>query len=235
MVIIRLSRSGAKKNPYYFITVADSRKPRDGAFIERLGFYNPLAQGQEEVLRIDHKKIDEWIAKGAQLSERVKKLLKDSKLSPEDLEKRKAKKKEKADAKKAAILAKQQDELKAEAESAAEDTPTEAVPVEAEAEDTSTEAEPVETEAAAEQAEDTPTEAEPVETEAAAEQAEDTPTEAEPVEAEPVETEQAEDTPTEAEPVETEEAPIVEEEINESSSEKDSKSGADTKSSPSDK
>ena len=60
MVIIRLSRSGAKKNPYYFITVADSRKPRDGAFIERLGFYNPLAQGQEEVLRIDHKKIDEW-------------------------------------------------------------------------------------------------------------------------------------------------------------------------------
>ena len=72
MVIIRLSRSGAKKNPYYFITVADSRKPRDGAFIERLGFYNPLAQGQEEVLRIDHKKIDEWIAKGAQLSDRVK-------------------------------------------------------------------------------------------------------------------------------------------------------------------
>ena len=216
MVIIRLSRSGAKKNPYYFITVADSRKPRDGSFIERLGFYNPLAQGQEEELRVDHKKIDEWIAKGAQLSERVKKLLKDSKLSSEDLEKRKTKKKEKADAKKAAILAKQQDELKAEAESAAEDTPTEAVPVEAEAEDTSTEAEPVETEAAAEQAEDTPTEAEPVE-------------------AEPVETEQAEDTPTEAEPVETEEAPIVEEEINESSSEKDSKSGADTKSSPSDK
>ena len=125
MVIIRLSRSGAKKNPYYFITVADSRKPRDGAFIERLGFYNPLAQGQEEVLRIDHKKIDEWIAKGAQLSERVKKLLKDSKLSPEDLEKRKAKKKEKADAKKAAILAKQQEELKAEA---AEETPAEEEP-----------------------------------------------------------------------------------------------------------
>ena len=125
MVIIRLSRSGAKKNPYYFITVADSRKPRDGAFIERLGFYNPLAQGQEEVLRIDHKKIDEWIAKGAQLSDRVKKLLKDSKLSPEDLEKRKVKKKEKADAKKAAILAKQQEELKAEA---AAETPAEEEP-----------------------------------------------------------------------------------------------------------
>ena len=75
--------------------MADSRKPRDGAFIERLGFYNPLAQGQEEVLRIDHKKIDEWIAKGAQLSERVKKLLKDSKLSPEDLEKERLRKKRK--------------------------------------------------------------------------------------------------------------------------------------------
>ena len=139
MVIIRLSRSGAKKNPYYFITVADSRKPRDGAFIERLGFYNPLAQGQEEVLRIDHKKIDEWIAKGAQLSERVKKLLKDSKLSPEDLEKRKAKKKEKADAKKAAILAKQQEELKAEA---AEETPAEEEPAAEAAEETPAEVEP---------------------------------------------------------------------------------------------
>ena len=50
MVVIRLSRSGAKKNPYYFITVADSRNARDGAFIERLGFYNPSAKGQEEIL-----------------------------------------------------------------------------------------------------------------------------------------------------------------------------------------
>ena len=47
MVIIRLARSGAKKNPYYFITVADERRPRDGAFIERLGFFNPTAMGQE--------------------------------------------------------------------------------------------------------------------------------------------------------------------------------------------
>ncbi len=139
MVIIRLSRSGAKKNPYYFITVADSRKPRDGAFIERLGFYNPLAQGQEEVLRIDHKKIDEWIEKGAQLSDRVKKLLKDSKLSPEDLEKRKVKKKEKADAKKAAILAKQQEELKAEA---AAETPAEEEPAAEAAAETPAEEEP---------------------------------------------------------------------------------------------
>ena len=59
MVIIRLARSGAKKNPYYFITVADERRPRDGAFIERLGFFNPTANGQEERLRIDLEKIDE--------------------------------------------------------------------------------------------------------------------------------------------------------------------------------
>ena len=63
MVVIRLSRSGAKKNPYYFITVADSRKARDGAFIERLGFYNPSAKGKEEILRIDIEKIDEWVSK----------------------------------------------------------------------------------------------------------------------------------------------------------------------------
>ena len=47
MVIIRLARSGAKKNPYYFITVADERRPRDGAFIEKLGFFNPTANGQD--------------------------------------------------------------------------------------------------------------------------------------------------------------------------------------------
>ena len=63
MVIIRLARSGAKKNPYYFITVADERRPRDGAFIERLGFFNPTANGQEERLRIDLEKIDETFRK----------------------------------------------------------------------------------------------------------------------------------------------------------------------------
>ena len=57
MVIIRLARSGAKKNPYYFITVADERRPRDGAFIERLGFFNPSAKGQEERIRIDLEKL----------------------------------------------------------------------------------------------------------------------------------------------------------------------------------
>ena len=121
MVVIRLSRSGAKKNPYYFITVADSRNARDGAFIERLGFYNPSAKGQEETLRIDIEKVDEWVSKGAQISDRVKRLIKDSKLSAEELDARKAAKKDKADAKKAAALAAKQEEIKKQAEEAAEE------------------------------------------------------------------------------------------------------------------
>ena len=131
MVVIRLSRSGAKKKPYYFITVADSRNARDGAFIERLGFYNPSAKGQEETLRIDIEKIDEWVSKGAQVSERVKRLISDSKLSPEELDARKASKKDKADAKKAAALAAKQEEIKNQAEEVAEDaTPVEQAPAE---------------------------------------------------------------------------------------------------------
>ena len=84
MVIIRLARSGAKKNPYYFITVADERRPRDGAFIERLGFFNPSAKGQEERLRIDVEKLEDWVSKGAQVSDRIKSLIKESKLTPEE-------------------------------------------------------------------------------------------------------------------------------------------------------
>ena len=105
MVIIRLARSGAKKNPYYFITVADERRPRDGSFIERLGFFNPSARGQEERLRVDLDKISEWVSKGAQLSERVQTLVKEAKLSPEDLQAKLDAKKAKSDAKKAAVEA----------------------------------------------------------------------------------------------------------------------------------
>ena len=131
MVIIRLARSGAKKNPYYFITVADERRPRDGAFIERLGFFNPMARGQEERLRLDLDKLNEWISKGAQVSDRVKALVKESKLTPEELEAKIAAKKARAEAKKAAIaekLAKEAEE-KAEQEAPAE----EAAPAEEEA------------------------------------------------------------------------------------------------------
>lgn len=79
MVTIRLARSGAKKRPFYHLTVADSRNPRDGRFIERVGFFNPLAKGQEESLRINQERIEYWVAKGAQLSDRVAKLIKDAK------------------------------------------------------------------------------------------------------------------------------------------------------------
>lgn len=78
MVTIRLSRGGSKKRPFYHITVADSRKSRDGRFIERVGFFNPIARGQEERLRIENDRVDHWVAQGAQMSERVAKLIKEA-------------------------------------------------------------------------------------------------------------------------------------------------------------
>jgi len=76
MVVIRLSRGGAKKRPFYHVTVTDRRNSRDGRFIERLGFFNPGARGKEERLRIDRDGIEAWVAKGAQVSPRVASLLK---------------------------------------------------------------------------------------------------------------------------------------------------------------
>ncbi len=75
MVKIRLSRGGAKKKPFYHIVVADSRKARDGRNIERLGFFNPVARGQEERLRLDLERVDYWKGVGAQISDRVKTLV----------------------------------------------------------------------------------------------------------------------------------------------------------------
>ena len=75
MVTIRLSRGGAKKRPYYTVVVTDSRNKRDGRCIERVGFFNPLAKGQEETLRLDMERITHWIGLGAQTSERVTKLI----------------------------------------------------------------------------------------------------------------------------------------------------------------
>ncbi|MEX0963473.1 MAG: 30S ribosomal protein S16 [Pseudohongiellaceae bacterium] len=71
MVTIRLSRGGAKKRPFYHITVSDSRNARDGRFIERIGFFNPRAKGQEERLRLDRDRLDYWTGQGAQPSPRV--------------------------------------------------------------------------------------------------------------------------------------------------------------------
>lgn len=76
MVSIRLSRGGAKKRPFYHIVVTDQRNRRDGRYIERLGFFNPVARGAEEKLRIDLDRVEHWIGHGAQPSERVSTLLK---------------------------------------------------------------------------------------------------------------------------------------------------------------
>jgi len=78
MVTIRLARGGSKKRPFYHLTVSDSRNARNGRFIERVGFFNPVARGQEERLRIDAERVAYWKSQGAQLSERVAKLVKDS-------------------------------------------------------------------------------------------------------------------------------------------------------------
>lgn len=75
MVTIRLSRGGAKQRPFYRVTVADKRTSRDGRFIEQLGFFNPGAQGQEERLRIDLARVQYWQDQGAQVSQRVAKLV----------------------------------------------------------------------------------------------------------------------------------------------------------------
>ena len=70
MVTIRLARSGAKKRPFYHIVVADSRSPRDGRFIERLGFYNPIAVGAEEKLRVNTDRVEYWVSQGHSLPPR---------------------------------------------------------------------------------------------------------------------------------------------------------------------
>lgn len=81
MLTIRLSRVGAKKRPFYQVTVTDSRSARDGRFIERVGFFNPIASGKEERVRLDMERIDHWVKNGAQLSDRVAKLVSDSRKS----------------------------------------------------------------------------------------------------------------------------------------------------------
>jgi|TARA_B100000745_G_scaffold195262_1_gene128562 small subunit ribosomal protein S16 len=75
MVTIRLARGGAKKRPFYHLVVTDVRNKRDGRFIERLGFFNPIARGHEERLRVDVERVDHWVSEGAQVSDRVKQLI----------------------------------------------------------------------------------------------------------------------------------------------------------------
>ena len=183
MVVVRLAKSGAKKNPYYFITVADSRKPRDGAFIERLGFFNPSAKGSEERMRFNVERLDHWISQGAQLSDKVKELAKDARLSSDELQAKIDAKKDKRTKKKEALKAQKIAELEAQAKEAAEEAP--AAEAEAPAEELAEEPPAAEAEAPAEEA--------PAE-EAAAEEA---PAEEAPAEEAPAEEAAAEEAPAE--------------------------------------
>ena len=150
MLTIRLARSGAKKRPFYHVSVADSRMPRDGRFVERVGYYNPIASGQEVRLELDLERIDYWIGQGAQPSDRVLNLLKQNKETPEQTEKRLAAKEVKRQKKLAKKLAEKEpvaEEAAPAEEAAAEEAPVE----EAAAEEAAAEEAPVE-EAAAEEA-----------------------------------------------------------------------------------
>ena len=77
MVVIRLSRGGSKHRPSYNVVVADSRNRRDGRFIERVGFYNPVANEKQERVRLNNDRLNHWVSQGAQLSDAVAKLVKE--------------------------------------------------------------------------------------------------------------------------------------------------------------
>ena len=169
MVTIRLSRSGAKKKPFFHITVTDSRKPRDGRFIERVGYFNPIAKGKETRLKVDHERVDYWIGVGASISDRVALLIKQSKFSSEEEEKYFKHKEEKRIKSLAKKKAKASEETPAE-EVAAEDASAEAaVAEEAPAEEVAAEDAPAEAAVAEEApaeapaAEEAPTEEAPAE------------------------------------------------------------------------
>jgi len=125
MVVIRLSRSGSKQKPYFNVVVQDSHKRRDGRFIERIGFYNPMANDGAETLRLNLERITYWQSKGAQLSETVGRIVKLNAKGADGLAAMKKKDQAKADAKKAKKLAAAEAEAKA---AAAEAAPAEEAP-----------------------------------------------------------------------------------------------------------
>ncbi len=117
MVVIRLSRSGAKKRPFYHFAVSDKRNKRDGRYIERIGHFNPIAKGGEVRLLLDLERARHWISKGAQPSERVTALMQEyEKLGPEAAAKPKAHKPR---------VAKPQPKVEAPAEEAKAEAPAE--------------------------------------------------------------------------------------------------------------
>ena len=132
MVVIRLSRAGAKKRPFYHICVSDRRNKRDGSFIEKLGFYNPIAKETEEKIKFDKERYDYWVSVGAQPSDTVMMLLKRSQMTDEEIAKLEQKKIDaKQKRKEQEILKKQEEAKAAEAEEApAEEAPAEEAPAE---------------------------------------------------------------------------------------------------------
>ena len=171
MVKIRLARGGAKKKPFYSIVATDSRKRRDSGYIERIGYFNPVARGQEVRLQLEEDRLAYWISQGAQISDRVKQLAKEYK-DPSIREKYLAAKTAKnalAEKVKLDAVAKAKAELEAaekaeavEAAEAAEEAPAEEAPVEA-AEEAPAEEAPVEAADAADAAEEAPEEETPAE------------------------------------------------------------------------
>ena len=127
-VVIRMARAGTKKRPFYHIVAADSRSPRDGRFIERLGYYNPLLpKDKEERLKLDMDKVKSWIGKGAQPSDRVMRFLdkagvakRTARNNPEKAIPRKERKIKAEEAAKAAEAAKAEAKAKADAKAAEE-------------------------------------------------------------------------------------------------------------------
>jgi small subunit ribosomal protein S16 len=118
MVVIRLSRGGSKKTPFYNVVVADSRNRRDGRFIERVGFYNPSAKVATESLRIDEARVSHWKSNGAQLSDTVTRLVKTHAKGPEAMMAGKVKDAQKAEAAKAKAVAEAAAKAKATADAA---------------------------------------------------------------------------------------------------------------------
>ncbi len=151
MVTIRLARGGAKRRPFYGIMVADQRRSPRGRFIERVGFFNPRATGGEERLRVDMERVDYWVSKGAQPSDRVSALLKQFAKGPEAIEAETAKRDAKKAAQKAAAAAAEAAAVKAQEEAEA-NAAKEAEAAEAQAEEV------VEEEATEEAAEEAPAE-----------------------------------------------------------------------------
>ena len=119
MVKIRLARGGAKKNPFYSIVATDSRKRRDSGYIERIGYFNPVARGQEVRLQLEEDRLSYWISQGAQISDRVKQLVKEYK-DPSIREKQLAMQAAKADEKAKKIAAEEKAKADLEAKEAAE-------------------------------------------------------------------------------------------------------------------